>query len=323
MISLGADTISFYAQTNSFKATDAVKIGNETGGLNLLYDLSINFQREVPTDQAVGTSASNPIVNTTRKADTLPALAAIGIHSISANKSQTAVNEYNRILSWDSDTVPQTRLGYNGSRAFYSSTGFIAPASGFLLSHVQNWFVPGDWLKSKIKVMVLAGDEDINNCKTLAEESFEYDIPAVDEKGSLLTYKLSQPLDINPNEKFYIVFGFEAALSYPQGCAVKTEIVKNRFLFGAPEDWYDLADYSQFNTIGWMARAVEETSGDVPWVVLTSATNGELEPAQTDSIHFSFTARTAPNDDNIAYLVAKSNDIANPGKTNRIAVNQK
>jgi len=130
----------------------------------------------------------------------------------------------------------------------------------------------------------------------------------------MLTYKLSQSIDINPNEKFYIVFGFEAALTYPQGCAEKTEIVQNRFLFGAPEDWYDLANYNQFNTIGWMTRAVEETAGDIPWVVLTSASEGVIEPAKIDSLRFDFTAGTAPNADNIAYLVAQSNDIANPEK---------
>jgi len=150
----------------------------------------------------------------------------------------------------------------------------------------------------------------------LRSESFDHSITAPDEDGSLLTFKLSQSVEINPNEKFFIVFGFEAALTYPQGCANKNinDVVKNRFMFGALEEWYDLANYTQFDNIGWMARAVEETSGDIPWVVLTSATSGSIEPAKTDSIRFDFTARTAPNDDNVAYLVATSNDIANPEK---------
>ena len=316
VMSLGADTLSFYAQSGSFRASDAVKIGNELGGLNLVYNLSINFQRDVPTDLAVNNSAKKAIVNGTPKVNTLIAMAPMGISTVSSNEITTtnALEEYNRILSHDTDTVPLTRLGYNGSRAFYTATGFVAPADGFLLSHLQTWFVPGDWTNSKIKVMVLAGDEDINSCKILASESFEHNIRKPDEKGSLLTYKLSKAVDINPNEKFYIVFGYEAALTYPQGCAVKKEVVANRFLFGALEDWYDLADYAQFNTIGWMTRAVEETTGDVPWVVLKSAAEGVLEPNQTDSIRLDFTARTAPNNDNIAYLVAQSNDIANPEK---------
>jgi hypothetical protein len=314
VISLGADTLTFYAQTSAFKASDAVKIGNETGGLNLLYNLSINFQRELPA--GVTSSTAKSVVTTNRNVNPLIAMAPMGIGTLSANenKTYTAVDEFNRILTWDSDTVAETRLGYNGSRAFYSATGFKAPADGFLLSHVQNYFVPGDWLSSKIKVMIVAGDEDINNCKTLLEETFTHDVPAVDEKGSMLTYKLPKSVDINPNETFFVVFGFEAALTYPQGCATKTEIVPNRFMFGAPEDWYDLANYAQFDGIGWMVRAIEETSGDVPWVVLTSATSDTLEPTTTDSIHFNFTARTAPINDNIAYLVAQSNDIATPEK---------
>jgi hypothetical protein len=227
---------------------------------------------------------------------------------------KASLADYNRMLAYDSDTVPVTRLGYNGSRAFYTATGFTAPADGFQLSHVQNWFVPSDWLNSKIKVMVLAGDEDINSCKTLISESFNYSVPETDETGSMLTHKLTQSVKILPNEKFYIVFGFEAALTYPQGCSSKTEVVANRFLFGQPEDWYDLANYNQFKSIGWMTRAIEETAGDVPWVVLSSANSGTLEPAHTDQISLDFTARSAENPENLAYLVAKSNDIKTPEK---------
>ena len=317
LISLGADTISYYAQTNAFTKAHAVKIGNELGGLNLIYNLSTDFQRNVPASLAVtGNTTPKAVTSSVKNTDPMISMVPMGLKSVSANtkKSATAMDAYNRILSWDSDTVAKTRLGYNGSRSFYSATGFTAPADGFLLSHVQTWFVPGDWLNSKIKVLVLAGDEDINNCKTLVTESFMHDVPATDDKGGMLTYKLSQSVEINPNEKFYVVFGFEAALTYPQGCATKTEVVPNRFMFGAPEDWYDLANYSQFNTIGWMTRAVEETSGDVPWVMLTSASSGTILPTKTDSIHLNFTARTAPNADNLAYLVVASNDIKNPEK---------
>jgi hypothetical protein len=276
----------------------------------------MNYQRELPTSLAAGNTATTTQSIAARDGDKLIAMAPMGIRLLSASgtKSNNALSEYNRVLSYDTNTLAKTRLGYNGARAFYAATGFVAPSDGFLLSHVQTWFVPGDWLNSKIKIMVYAGDEDINNCRKLLEESIEHNIVQPDEKGILLTHKLSKSIEINPNEKFFIVFGYEAALTYPQGCSDKTEVVANRFMFGAPEDWYDLANYAQFNTIGWMTRAVEETSGDVPWVVLTSAAEGVIEPAHADSIHFSFTARTAPFNDNIAYLVASSNDIATPEK---------
>lgn len=100
----------------------------------------------------------------------------------------------------------------------------------------------------------------------------------------------------------------EVALTYPQGCAHKTEVVANRFLFGQTEDWHDLASYKQFNSFGWMTRAVEETAGDIPWVVLSSASSGTIEPTNRPDFA-DFTARTADNSENLAYLVAKSNDI--------------
>jgi len=54
VISLGADTLSFYAQTSSFIVSDAVKIGNETGGMNLNYNLTIQFLKNIPTSLAAG-----------------------------------------------------------------------------------------------------------------------------------------------------------------------------------------------------------------------------------------------------------------------------
>ncbi len=316
-IRLGADTVLYYAQKNDFAANHAVKMSNEQGGLNLNYDMSIHFVREAKTANQSATIADKQ-APTTKSADPdiIPGIFknANPLKSANSIKSTNIAEDYNRVLAWDSDTISSSRLGYNGARAFYTATGFVAPADGFLLSHVQCWFVPGDWLSTKIKVMVYAGDEDIYNCVLLSSESFDYSTAVADEKGSLLTYKLSNAIPVNPNETFFVVFGFEAALSYPQGCANKTEIVTNRFLFGQVDDWYDLASYSQFNTIGWLTRAIEEKSGNTPWVVLTSAATGTVPAGASDSIHLSFTATTAPNGDNIAYLKVKSNDINQPQK---------
>ncbi len=314
-ISLSADTVACYAQSDDYTTAKAIKIGNEKGGLNLNYTMSINFVRAAA---ATKTAMAKAGTTTTAKAttpDVFPATLNMATKSKATTaKQMLAANDYNQVMAWDNDTVPATRLGYNGSRAFYSATGFNAPADGFLLSHVQCWFVPGDWLSTKIKVMVYAGNESIYECQLLATESFDFSTPQADDRGSLLTYKLANAIKINPNEKFFIVFGFEAALTYPQGCARKTEVVKNRFLFGSADEWYDLASYQQFNTIGWYTRAAEETAGDIPWVILTSAAQGTVDAGHADSIHLSFTARTADNSDNIAYLKIKSNDINHPEK---------
>ncbi|HNW52956.1 MAG TPA: choice-of-anchor D domain-containing protein, partial [Bacteroidales bacterium] len=316
VISLSEDTIMFYAQNNDFIQNQIVTIGNELGGMNLTYNLSLHFERGLPVGQSAAAAGTKTVANSVRSIDPMVAMMPVGLKSVAASTKmfEKITAEYNRTLSYDSDTVPLTRLGYNGSRSFYTATGFTAPADGFQLSHVQTWFVPSDWLNSNIKVMVLAGDEDINSCKILLSESFNYSVPEPDDKGSMLTHKLSKLVKILPNEKFYVVFGFEAALTYPQGCAHKTEIVANRFLFGQPEDWYDLASYKQFNSFGWMTRAVEETAGDIPWVVLSSASSGTIEPTKTDQISLDFTARTADYSENLAYLVAKSNDIKTPEK---------
>lgn len=316
VLSMDADTITCYAQTIGFTASREIQFGNQNGGYNLNYTANIVYQRG-------GSEATTTVTNTANEKTTsagnltdsplvIPIVNATALSANAGNKS--VADEFNRVLVHDTSTVSGNRLGYNGARVFYTATGFVAPADGFNLTHVQNWFVPGDWLNSKIKVMILAGDENIYNCVTLIDESFEHNISGPDDNGSLLTYELSKPVQINPGEKFYIVFGYEAALTYPQGCAIIDNNVSNRYLFGALNEWYDLSDYSQFSTIGWMVRAVEASSGDVPWVVLTSADSGTLKPGETALMNFKFTARTAAQRDNYATLVVQSNDIVSPEK---------
>lgn len=316
VLSMDADTITCYAQTIGFTASREIQFGNQNGGYNLNYTANIVYQRG-------GSEATTSVTNTANEKTTsagnltdsplvIPIVNATALSANAGNKS--VADEFNRVLVHDTSTVSGNRLGYNGARVFYTATGFVAPAEGFNLTHVQDWFVPGDWLNSKIKVMVLAGDENIYNCATLIDESFEHAITEQDDKGSLLTYELSKPAQINPGEKFYIVFGYEAALTYPQGCAIIDNNVSNRYLFGALDEWYDLSSYSQFSTIGWMVRAVEASSGDVPWVVLNSADSGNLKPGETDVMNFKFTARTATQKDNYATLVIESNDIVSPEK---------
>ncbi len=316
VLGMNADTITCYAQTNGFTESRKIQFGNENGGYNLNYTANIIYQRNAAEGTSTAIIAANEKTTAVANLVDSPVLIPIvNATALSVNAgAQSKADEYNQVLVHDTSTVSGNRLGYNGARVFYTATGFVAPAGGFNLTHVQNWFVPGDWLNSKIKIMVLAGDENIYKCVTLTDESFEYSITEPDDKGSLLTHELSKPLQINPGEKFYIVFGYEAALTYPQGCALIDNNVSNRYLFGALDEWYDLSEYNQFKTIGWMVRAVEATSGDVPWVVLNSADGGILKPGETDVMNLKFTARTVTQKDNYATLVVASNDIVSPEK---------
>ncbi|WP_167619656.1 S8 family serine peptidase [Maribellus sediminis] len=316
VISMTTDTITCFAQTDDFSASKERQFGNETGGYKLDYSVKLLYQREgiETSDAATGTSNQKTVAMSGMGDSLVIAPVAAGTMTVNAGQLSLDV-EYNRILSHDTITDSQNRLGYNGGRAFFTATGFVAPPDGFNLTHIQNWFVPGEWLNSKIQVMVLAGDDDINNCVVLTSETFEHNVPADDEAGSLLTYKLSDSIQIYPGEKFFVAFGYEAALTHPQGCVYPDQdIPHNRYMFGSGYAWDDLANYSQFARTGWMMRAVEATQNDTPWVVLKSEFEGTLEPGQTGSMQMDFTARTAEYRDNYATLLLNSNDIVNPLK---------
>ncbi len=307
------DTITYYAQTSVFKTTHTLNLKN-AGGYPLNYKLNIDYTR----DTTVATTSVNKSTAPKKSANSATILPEIKTLNIlgSGNSLKSSVQAtFNQLLSYDTATVPTTFMGYGGSRVFYVGTGFTAPSSGFNLTHVQTWYAPGDWLNSRVGVEIYGGDANINNCKLLSSELFDHSVTSSDQVGSLLTYKLSQNIQFFPNEKFYVVFVYESAVTYPQGCATVVNKIPNRYVFGSGDGtWYDLSEYAQFSTIGWFVRAAEETASSTPWVILSSADSSSIAPTNSDNLLIDFDATNAKNGDNFAKLKISSNDIKNPVK---------
>ena len=307
VLKFAQDTISYFAQTSAFKITHKLALDN-LGGYPLNYKLNLDYLRDT-TISAKSTSVS--MANRLISNDLLPLISPMT--KMSQNQKSSAKDGFNRILSYDNATTATNRLGYGGTRVFYVGTGFTAPAEGFNLTHVQTWYIPGEWLNSHVGVQIYGGDNDINNCKLLSSESFDHIITSVDETGSLLTFKLTKNIEFFPNEKFFVVFVYESAVTYPQGCIPINNNVANRFVFGAGDGvWYDLSAYSQFSTLGFMVRAAEETASSKPWVILSSADSSTVAPAKADTLQLNFDAQSVKNGDNWATLTATSNDLINP-----------
>lgn len=312
IVSTNVDTIKLYAQTSQFKSTEKVILGNVTGGYNLNYALTMDYVRD--TTAAATTSFSNQ----TKVANALNQALPNKLSEIQLPVSKTSTNNttkaFNRTLAYENATSAASVLGYGGSFAFSSATGFKAPTDGFNLTHVQTWFAPGLALTSKIKVTIVGGSEDFFSCKALSTEEFTVTVPQKDLVGKLETFKLSKNVEFFPNEPFFIVFSYELACDHPQGVAEVTPLVTNRYYYGSGTDFYDLADATSLNKYGWIVRAAEEAASYTPWVVLDALTSGSLAPAKADTLKLNFDARSAEGGDHYAKLKIQSNDVITPTK---------
>lgn len=311
VIGISPDTITVYAQSPDLQVSRWVIVNNTDGGYPLQYNTVIDYERDTAAMASTSTGIPGRINDYGGPA---PFLLSEKIGDAASTKSFADMDDFRRILKHDTATLPQTKLGYGGGRTFLAATSFTAPADGFNLTHVQTWYVPGDWLQSKIKVDIYSGDKDINNAHLLYTETFTSTIPAADQKGRLMTFQLATPIKFFPNETFFIVFEYESGAAYPQG-SVMVSIPKNgMFMFGAGEGWYDITSQGSLASYGWMVRAVENAASDKPWVMLASADSMTLAPGACDSIKLDFNAATANPGDNFANLMIRSNDIKHPAK---------
>ncbi len=315
-----ADTLSVYALNDLYYATKTIYLKNandlKLGGYKLSYGLSIDYQRDTIMPSGLNIMPSN-------KTDSITAHIVQGELGMMSKMSGAAVNasnyakdanNFNRILANDTASQPATNLGYGGGFAFNCATAFDAPADGFNLSHVQTWYVPGSWLNSKILVKVYAGAYDINNAKLLYSQTFSYTSPTSDKIGKLLTFQLSKELSFFPNERFFIVFSYEAGALNPQGAVIPVKPEAGRFMFGPGDAWYDINTQGNLSKYGWMVRACEQHVKLTAWVTLDSPSTGELASGIITAVKLNFAGGPAMPGDNYANLVIKSNDPNNPGK---------
>ncbi len=303
------DTLEVYAQLPTHAETKSVLLDNTAGGYKLGYSLAIAYKRPV---QTASMSVDPQTLSLTTAA---PILGSQKLDKPKRRTSKSALS-FNRELSYESATAAETGLGYGGSSAFYTLTAFQAPVDGFNLSHVQTWYVPGEWLNSKIKVQIYAGSSDIYKAQLIHSQTYSYTILETNAAGEMLTIALDQNLKLYPNENFFVVFGYESGATYPQGVLTMPTVTKNRYLYSnGTGAWNDIVDAgSQLQSFGWIVRALEEKFENSAWVSLSSATADTIEAGASGEVYLDFTALPAKQGDNYANLTIISNDPLYPKK---------
>ncbi|MEH0155244.1 S8 family serine peptidase [Limibacter armeniacum] len=297
------DNISVTANTADAVMNEIFKISNAKGEDALSYDINVAYFRA----SSAAPANSNALLAgfTSAEADLEQVAATSQVAGVLATDT-TTLEGFHRVLSHDTDTVPSTFLGFGGN-SFTTATAFEAPENGFKLTHVRTWFRPAGANNSDITVEVRAG-YDIASSVVITKEVFATETAIDDTKGEYMSFELSEPQTILPNEQFFVVFSYGFGVLNPQGITVGNEPHTGKFYYGASGTWADLNMVSGFENYGWMVQAAEESETEInSWLTLDAA-SGNLDAGSEQSITATFDASNAFLPDHYAEVTVTSND---------------
>ncbi len=296
--SISDEEINVYAETADHMETRTFYLSTDSSDLE--YNLELAYIRNIDETSTAKYSATTNV----------PSIELVSKAFEGEVKSSTKNSKYNRTLEYETATSPESSLGYGGSAMFSTGTKFTAPDDGYNLTHVQTWYIPGDWLESKIIVKILSGATELVNASVIYTQEYHHNITTSDNTGEFLTIELDQNHILFPNEDFFVVFEYPTGAGYPQGAATVSEQVNGRFMFGNGESWFDIIG-SGYGQYGWMVKAIENEFASVVWVELASILSGSVIAGDSVGINLDFVAYYAENGINEAEVTISTNDPLN------------
>lgn len=276
---------------------------NNDGKSDLSFGLSLKYDRDKLSSKSMSLSRTNSSVS--------PNLQQLLLDSRSV-APKGIEEQFNRTLQYENFDQPSRFLGFGVSVNFISLTGFTAPEDGFNLSHVSTWYRWDSNLENKIVVDILSGSTP-DDATLIHTQEFSFDRESSD-KGELITFELSTPIQFLSNERFWVAFTYPLGVPYPQGTVDLASSVSSTFYYLGNDGWGDITqagvDYSK---CGWMVRAHEKEFVESGWLTL-SPSEGTVAAGQSTSISAVFKAAGAVRGINNADITITSNDPLSPEK---------
>ncbi|MBS2213478.1 S8 family serine peptidase [Carboxylicivirga mesophila] len=306
-ITVSDDVVTVNADDESLVTSRDLVIGNINGSGTLEWNIDLIFNRG---QQAEATTASAQLKATNSSEQLQKGEATQAEVSLKA-----AAATYNRTLSYTDATAKNNNIGFGAGLAFVSGTRFEAPESGYLLSHIETFYIRESVLNGVISVEIRAGGSSIVDAIPVGKGHLNLAFDNADsDVGEFVTIELDDPVYIYPGEDFYVIINYPLGISKPQGVVYTDfdQIVPNRYFFNYQNNWFDMNTQQGFQDMVFMVRAHELSYEEKTWVsIAPGQMNGTTAVGQESSIQLNFVAANAQEIRNNAQLKISSNDPIN------------
>jgi hypothetical protein len=298
ILSVEESFVNIDLNTPTETGTASVNFNNQEGKTDLTYTVGIEYRREPSAFQASAESMAPGASSKPLKATT--ATVKVGVRTQAT---------YHRTISHTTSTTPDEFIGNDGP-SITVATKFNAGPEGFNLTHIETWMRRENLEAGTIEVEIRAGGSTISNSPTVARGKLDFAGTGNDETGAWYQVKMDKQAMIYPNEDFFVAVTYPFGIGYPQGSITNSETVPGRYYFYEEGYWYNVQNIQNFETIGWLMFAAEEST--LSWLSITSPAEGTLGVGESGSVNVAAAGATAQRGDQYANLVFASNDPVNP-----------
>lgn len=222
--------------------------------------------------------------------------------SIPASISQISSNgqSFKDSLFYEGSPYPDSFLGTGGYAQYSVATKFESPSSGFVLSHIRN-FYRTEGSGEEIFMAVYAGGSSPETARLIIWQQ----VIGGTEDGDFNLISLIEPIGFGAGETFWIIFYYPWDIEHPQGINFGTGETEGIYWesYDQGASWYPL--YYEYIPKVRALQSIDE------WISLEPA-SGDLEPGTTEEVKVIMDASKLESGDHTASIIISTNDPFNP-----------
>lgn len=308
-INIDNSPIEVSLNTPSETANRTITFDNVGGGYKLDYDIFVNYKRGLEDVQpSEKIASSKPAIGTASSK-------TVTLDSISTPKAAPYSDTYNRKIQYIEAGQINNAMGNNGSASVLVATRFVADKTGFTLSDIGTHVQLDRDVEGIINVEVRAGGTNITNARPMVSKDISFSYPEdATTRQTLIELKvpLDEPVQILPNEEFYVLFSYPMHLTFPQAIQLGgADIAPGRYLWFEEGEWYDLQEYLESHdpASGYIMYAAEREYKESGWLKILTPDGGTLQIGESTNSEIQFVGSLADQGDQKASLVIKSNAV--------------
>ena len=298
-ITVETESIAVEMKTVNDVVNENILFNNNTGKSDLMYSLSIDFNRGAA------------VTRTNENASSLGMLTSLKFTEADVKSGIGTNGMYHRELRYTDKEVADNHAGTGGSAPFPVATKFNAGPDGFYLSHIETWFRAENVTDGMIEVEIRAGGTSITDAVSLTKESISFNRPSGDQSGGWEQIALQEAIRIYPHEDFYLIVTYPLGIEFPQGVVRNQPATPTRYFYYETGAWFDLQADPTFKNAAWLMYVGEIAAGTTSWLSISSPLTGSIAPGEGTSLSLTIEGAYSQRGDQGAHVVINSNDPVN------------